>query len=166
MERFLLGVDTGGTYTDAVALSAATGEVMSAAKALTTRADLATGIGQAIAGLQRIEPGAVALVCLSTTLATNAIVEGHGGRVCLVLIGYDPELIDRFGFQRDLVVEDAVHVAGGHDIYGLWPRGWMRMPCDAWPRNAPGGWTPSPSLTISACATRSTSYGRATCWCG
>lgn len=117
MERLLLGVDTGGTYTDAAALAAASGEVVAAAKALTTPADLAVGIGQAIDGL-RVEPEAVELVCLSTTLATNAIVEGRGGRVCLVLIGYDPELIDRFGFRHDLVVEDAVHVGGGHDLHG------------------------------------------------
>jgi len=116
-------VDTGGTYTDAVALSAESGRVVASAKALTTRADLALGIGRAIAGLEGVDPGAVVLACLSTTLATNAIVEGRGGRVCLLLIGYDPELIDRFGFQRDLVVDDVVFVGGGHDIYGRPARG-------------------------------------------
>ena len=118
MHRLLLGIDTGGTYTDAVALSAKSGRVVASAKALTTRPDLARGIGQAIANLEGVDPGAVVLVCLSTTLATNAIVEGRGGRVCLLLIGYDSELIERFGFQRDLVVEDVAYVAGGHDIYG------------------------------------------------
>ncbi len=117
MRRLLLGVDTGGTYTDAIALTPESAQVVASAKALTTRADLALGIEQAIAGLA-VDPAAVALVCLSTTLATNAIVEGHGGRVCLVLLGYDPDLIDRYGFQRDLVVDDVVFVGGGHDIYG------------------------------------------------
>ena len=118
MHRYTLGVDTGGTYTDAVALSTSDGRVIASAKALTTRADLAVGIAQAIAGLESIPRHAIALVCLSSTLATNAIVEGHGGRVSLFLIGYDPELIERFGFQRDLVVDDVVHIRGGHDIYG------------------------------------------------
>ncbi len=118
MRHLLLGVDTGGTYTDAVALSAESGEVVASAKALTTRADLAVGIEAAIAGLQGIDPQAVAMVGLSTTLATNAIVEGHGGRACLLLIGYDPVLIERFGFRRDLVVDDPVHISGGHDLYG------------------------------------------------
>ncbi len=118
MHRVLLGVDTGGTYTDAVALSAGSGEVIASAKALTTRADLAIGISRAIGALEGIEPSDIALVCLSTTLATNAIVEGHGGRVCLVLIGYDRELIDAFGFRHDLVVDDVVFVDGGHDVYG------------------------------------------------
>ncbi|MDI7275445.1 MAG: hydantoinase/oxoprolinase family protein [Anaerolineae bacterium] len=118
MHRLLLGVDTGGTYTDAVALSVPGAEVVASAKALTTRADLALGIGRAVAGLEGVDPAAVVLACLSTTLATNAIVEGHGGRVCLVLIGYDPELIEVFGFRRDLVVDDVVFVEGGHDVYG------------------------------------------------
>ena len=118
MHRYILGIDTGGTYTDAVVLSAQKGEVLASAKALTTRADLAVGIAQAVQGLGSIDRTSIALTCLSTTLATNAAVEGHGGRVCLLLVGYDKELIDRFGFRRDLVTDDVVYVEGGHDIYG------------------------------------------------
>ena len=117
MRPLTLGVDTGGTYTDAVALDT-TGAVVASAKALTTRADLGVGIGEALAALHGVEPRQFGLACLSTTLATNAIVEGHGGRVCLLLIGYDPELITRFGFERDLVVDDYVFLAGGHDLAG------------------------------------------------
>ena len=86
-----LGIDTGGTYTDAALVDQATGAVLCTAKALTTRIDLSIGIGQAIdAAFQ--QPGAppptsVSLVSLSTTLATNAIVEGQGSRICLILIG-------------------------------------------------------------------------------
>jgi N-methylhydantoinase A/oxoprolinase/acetone carboxylase beta subunit len=40
-------------------------------------------------------------VALSTTLATNAIVEGRGCPVCLLLIGYDPTLIRQYGFEHD-----------------------------------------------------------------
>jgi hypothetical protein len=36
-----------------------------------------------------VAPGDVAMVSLSTTLATNALVEGQGGRVALVFIGFD-----------------------------------------------------------------------------
>jgi N-methylhydantoinase A/oxoprolinase/acetone carboxylase beta subunit len=43
----LLGVDTGGTYTDAVLIRDET-TVIASAKALTTRADLAIGVGQAV----------------------------------------------------------------------------------------------------------------------
>ena len=118
MSRLVLGIDTGGTFTDAVVLALESGQVLAQAKALTTRPDLAVGIARAIDALQGVQREDIALTCLSTTLATNAIVEGHGGRVCLLLLGYDRELIERFGFERDLVVDDVVFVDGGHDIYG------------------------------------------------
>ncbi len=124
-----LGIDTGGTYTDAVLLDHATGRVLRTAKALTTRRDLSIGIGEAIdavfgqssSGTRAgavLKPGNVGLVSLSTTLATNAIVEGQGSPICLILIGYDPDLIHQYGFERELVTDDVVYVAGGHDIHG------------------------------------------------
>jgi N-methylhydantoinase A/oxoprolinase/acetone carboxylase beta subunit len=121
-----LGIDTGGTYTDAALVDQDTGCVLGAAKALTTRHDLSIGIGQAVqAVLERSTHGAgavsaadVELVGLSTTLATNAIVEGQGGPVCLLLIGYDPSLIERYGRQKDLVTDDVVYLRGGHDAAG------------------------------------------------
>ena len=117
-----LGIDTGGTYTDAVLVDHATGEVLAAAKALTTRHDLSIGIGKAMAAVfeaeQSLSPGAVGLVALSTTLATNAIAEGQGSPVCLLLIGYDRELMEQYGFQHDLVTDDVVYLRGGHDVLG------------------------------------------------
>ena len=63
-------------------------------------------------------PEDVTLVALSTTLATNALAEGHGGAVCLLLIGYDPGLIQQWGFQHDLATDDVVYLEGGHDGLG------------------------------------------------
>ena len=90
-----LGIDTGGTYTDAVLADHATDEVLASAKALTTPQDLAVGIASALSSVlgkgqslldgRRIQPADIQLVGLSTTLATNAIVEGHGHSVCLIL---------------------------------------------------------------------------------
>ena len=122
-----LGIDTGGTYTDAVLVEHATGEVLASAKALTTRYDLSVGIGEAMAAVleasQRLPKSArlrksVDLVALSTTFATNAIAEGQGSPVCLLLIGYDLELMEQYGFQRELVTEDVVYLQGGHDVLG------------------------------------------------
>ena len=45
---YFLGVDTGGTYTDAVIVDDATDRVIGTAKSLTTRVDLALGIGRAV----------------------------------------------------------------------------------------------------------------------
>ncbi len=116
-----LGIDTGGTYTDAVLVDHDSGKVQASAKALTTRHDLSVGIGQAVAAVfdgQAMSPTEVDLVALSTTLATNAIVEGQGSPVCLLLIGYDPALIRQYGFERDLVTRDVVYLRGGHDGMG------------------------------------------------
>jgi N-methylhydantoinase A/oxoprolinase/acetone carboxylase beta subunit len=122
-----LGIDTGGTYTDAVLVEHASGKVLAGAKALTTRHDLSVGIGQAVAAAfdrraafhsRHMSPAEVNLVALSTTLATNAIVEGRGSPVCLVLIGYDPALIQQYGFERDLVTQNVVYLRGGHDGMG------------------------------------------------
>jgi len=115
-----LGIDTGGTYTDAVLVDHASGKVLAGAKALTTRHDLSIGIGQAVAAVlaQGVSSAQVGLVALSTTLATNAIVEGQGSPVCLLLIGYDPDLIRQYGFERELVTQDVVYLRGGHDEAG------------------------------------------------
>src|SRR3712207_3146395 len=97
----LIGIDTGGTYTDAVVFSEAAG-VLAKAKALTTKHDLSIGIGQAIdAAMQRASalPSDIAVVSMSTTLATNAIVEGLGDRVGLVLIGFQQADLNRAGIQ-------------------------------------------------------------------
>jgi len=81
-----LGIDAGGTYTDAVLFEFAAGRVLSKAKALTTHRNLADGIAGALAGLDASRLPRVAYTCLSTTLATNAIVEGRGQRVGLILM--------------------------------------------------------------------------------
>ena len=46
--HYLIGVDTGGTYTDAAVLDAASHKVLASAKALTTRGDLSIGVCEAI----------------------------------------------------------------------------------------------------------------------
>ena len=120
--KIALGIDTGGTYTDAALVDHTTGQVLCTAKALTTRVDLSIGIGQAIDAVFQQPgapgPGDVSLVSLSTTLATNAIVEGQGSPICLILIGYDPDLIRQYGFEDELVTDDVVYLSGGHDIHG------------------------------------------------
>ena len=75
-----IGIDTGGTYTDAVVYDFETRQILSSSKALTTRDDLSRGI---LSALDALDPALVqraGMVALSTTLATNACVEGKGGR--------------------------------------------------------------------------------------
>ncbi len=116
-----LGVDTGGTYTDAVVLDSATDMVLGKAKSLTTRQDLALGIGRAVdAALSaaQIAPQEIAMVSLSTTLATNALVEGQGGRVALVFIGFDDGDLERGGLREALGGDPVIRLAGGHSHAG------------------------------------------------
>ena len=86
-----LGIDTGGTCTDGVLIDPTTGNIISTAKTATTKTDLTIGIAACIDALKISEPAQVSLVSLSTTLATNAVVEGRGGNVGLVAIGKMPE---------------------------------------------------------------------------
>lgn len=81
-----LGIDAGGTYTDAVVYDFRTETLRCKSKALTTRWDFTIGIGEALAGLDAADLKAVQLVSVSTTLATNAIVENDGQRVGLLIM--------------------------------------------------------------------------------
>ena len=116
----LLGVDTGGTYTDTVLIEDEE-RVIAHAKALTTRHDLAAGVGDAIDAVLA-QSGAdvadIAMVSLSTTLATNALVEGQGGRVGLVFIGFSERDLARQGLEDALKGDPVIFVGGGHSHAG------------------------------------------------
>lgn len=116
-----IGFDTGGTYTDAVALEAGV-RVIASAKALTTHWDLAVGLGNAIrALLGRLPSGIrrdqITLVSVSTTLATNAVVENRFSAICTLLIGFDERMVEASGLRRGAGA--LVRIAGGHDATGI-----------------------------------------------
>jgi N-methylhydantoinase A/oxoprolinase/acetone carboxylase beta subunit len=114
----LLGIDTGGTYCDAVLYDQAAG-VEASAKALTTKHDLSLCIGEVMERvLARRSPEDVQLVSLSTTLATNAVVEGQGNPVCLILIGYDEASLQRASLAAAIGRDPLAFVTGGHGPLG------------------------------------------------
>jgi N-methylhydantoinase A/oxoprolinase/acetone carboxylase beta subunit len=118
----LLGLDTGGTYTDAVLFDPAAG-VLATAKSLTTKHDLAIGLGGAMEAVLPHMPAGhaateIALVSMSTTLATNAIVESHGAPICLILLGYDAKALERAGLKQALGNDPVVFAVGGHKPAG------------------------------------------------
>lgn len=115
-----LGVDTGGTYTDAV-LVRDEKEVIASAKSLTTRADLAIGVGKAISAVleqAKVAPDQISMASLSTTLATNALVEGQGGRVALIYIGFKDSDLEKHGLKDALKGDPALVMSGGHSHSG------------------------------------------------
>lgn len=115
-----LGVDTGGTYTDAVLIRDEE-HVIASAKSLTTRHDLAIGVGGAVRAVldtSGIAPDDIGLASLSTTLATNALVEGQGGRVALILIGFRERDLDAHGLRDALKGDPYIVLDGGHNHAG------------------------------------------------
>jgi len=109
---WILGIDTGGTYTDGVIIDPASKEIIAKSKALTTREDLTIGIRNCLANLGAAALKTLSMVSLSTTLATNTIVEGRGCEVGLIQVGSKPDGI--------LPTEHVILTPGGHDIKG-WP---------------------------------------------
>ncbi|MBU1610518.1 MAG: hydantoinase/oxoprolinase family protein, partial [Proteobacteria bacterium] len=92
----LLGIDVGGTHTDAVALTVngTRATLVASAKIKTNHADLLKSVNLALAAvLREIDPASVTQLNLSTTLSTNAIVENRTEEVGMLLVpgpGMDP----------------------------------------------------------------------------
>jgi len=84
--QYGLGIDAGGTYTDAVVFDFQTNRLKCKNKALTTKWDFTQGIQSALFGLDHDILEKVELVAVSTTLATNTMVEGEGRPVGLLLM--------------------------------------------------------------------------------
>lgn len=115
--RISLGIDTGGTYTDAVLLSEDK-SVIASAKALTTRYNLAEGIAAAIVQLPAEQLAHIGVVSLSTTLATNAVVEARGTPVLGLFAGYNDKQLERVKIPEILGAQFAHTIAGGHTAAG------------------------------------------------
>lgn len=117
--KYGLGIDTGGTYTDAVIYDFDGRAIISTAKSITVKEDLTVGINGAIDLLPSECLEQVRLVSLSTTLATNACVEGKGSRAKLILIGCDPKTVAKYGHEYGLPdAREIIILDGGHDQKG------------------------------------------------
>ena len=109
--QYSMGIDAGGTYTDSVIIRDSDGKVMDSNKALTTYPDLLAGIRNSIDGLDDKYLKDVKMVSVSTTLATNTILEKNGYPVGLILAG-DYEIPEKMNVEFYTVVK------GGHDHHG------------------------------------------------
>ena len=98
MHNFAIGIDTGGTFTDGVIFDIDNGLVIAKTKVITQRENLEVAINNCLGNLLNILEKKqnnkyildnIRMVSLSTTLATNALVEGQGADVGLILIGID-----------------------------------------------------------------------------
>ncbi len=112
-----IGIDTGGTYTDAVVYRFADKAVLASAKALTTKEDLSRGILEALGKLDPALLRQADMAALSTTLATNACVEGKGSRARLLFIGQDGETVERVGAAYGITDPQDVYPCPGSGTY-------------------------------------------------
>ncbi len=110
---YAIGIDTGGTYTDSVVVNSESGEIVATAKAPTTHYRLSDGLEASLAKVMEnsgIDPSQVKTISVSTTLATNAVVEGKGARVGLFMIGPVKAV--------KLPVVTVRYITGGHKFSG------------------------------------------------
>ena len=111
---YRLGVDVGGTFTDLLLLDSAAGRFWRH-KTPSTPADSATGILTGVAAIcadAGIEPSAVETLLHGTTVATNAVLEGKGARVGLVVTP---------GYRQVMQIARSF-VPGGLAGWIIWPK--------------------------------------------
>ena len=114
--RYGLGIDTGGTFTDAVIVDYSDYSVVAKAKSPTTHHDLSIGLFESVRKVFAscdIKPSDISLAGVSTTLATNSVLESKGGDVGLILIGWKNRTDDMTFGEKHLA-----HVRGGFDSKG------------------------------------------------
>ena len=107
-DRFHIGVDIGGTFTDTALLESATGRFWSG-KQLTTPDDPSDAVVssvEAILAEAGIRAGQIDRFLHATTLATNALIERKGARTALVTTA---------GFRDVLEIRDE----GRYDLFDL-----------------------------------------------
>ncbi len=113
MPEYIIGIDTGGTYTDAVLLGVTDNTVLATAKVPTSHHNLALSTAKSLETLLQkanIDGKQISRLALSTTLATNAVIENKGARVAAFVIGY----VKHF----KLPITATIFIKGGHSIMG------------------------------------------------
>ena len=110
--QYSLGIDAGGTFTDAVLIRDSDGMIVQKTKVLTTYPDPLGGISRAIDELDPEFIRNVKLVSVSTTLSTNTILEDTGFPVAAILVG--DYAIPEEGFPT----HNYIMVNGGHTSNG------------------------------------------------
>lgn len=156
MAHYTIGIDTGGTYTDAIVIKREQGSpknitkngiknntkknnaksgntknidnILASVKALTTHGNLSKGISDALSkALQAAVKKSnddfnvkdVSLVSLSTTLATNALVEGQGSSLGVFTLGFNDAMVERTEISKAIPDAILLNVKGGHLYTGI-----------------------------------------------
>jgi len=110
--RFGLGIDAGGTYTDAVIFDFTADKVLYKAKALTTKWKYSEGIMNAVNQLPHDYRRLIDQVSVSTTLVTNAVVESNQRPVGLLLMPNGDEVPKDLKHQPRQVIKGRLTISG------------------------------------------------------
>jgi len=115
-KRYGLGIDAGGTYTDSVIFDFEKSRVVEYGKAPTTHHNYSIGIKNSLGNLFRKLSASiideVSIVSVSTTIATNAIIENKGGLVGMLLIGFDNYNEKKLRYQPIINIKGKCSVNG------------------------------------------------------
>ena len=110
--RLGLGIDAGGTYTDAVIFDFRTREVLAKSKALTTKWKYSLGIMEAVNALPGKYRDSIDQISVSTTLVTNAIVESNQRPVGLLLMPNGRDVPGDLKYQPLKVIQGRMTIGG------------------------------------------------------
>ncbi|GKX30749.1 hydantoinase/oxoprolinase [Vallitalea longa] len=115
----VIGIDTGGTFTDSVIYDYDSEQILASSKTPTTVENLKECINNVLDKLPQEHMKDVSTVSLSTTLVTNACVEGKGAKGKLILIGSKSEEIEKYGKDYGFPSTDEIlFVEGEVDTQG------------------------------------------------
>lgn len=109
--ELLIGIDVGGTFTDAVVFSVGEGRVLDAFKLPSTPDDPATAVLSALRRIAGDEPVEGSTVCHGTTVGTNALLERKGSRVALLATRGFTDIIELRRQDRPTLYDLSVRVS-------------------------------------------------------
>lgn len=119
--KFVIGIDIGGTNADAALYDCALKQICAQGKVPTDHTDYQRTLQDLLSSMSAHFPRDlqdIVAVNLSTTLSTNAILEGKGAPVNLVLIGFEKQ--ERLISEIMDVIRPAslISIPGGHTSWG------------------------------------------------
>ena len=118
----IIGFDAGGTFTDSVIFNTETKKIISSGKALTTNFDLSQGIKESLnitlKDLPIRDKKNIKQIIVSSTLATNSLINSNGCRVGLILIGFDKSIFENQPLVDACNNGNMCLIKGGHDAEG------------------------------------------------
>lgn len=111
VHRLLLGIDVGGTFTDAVAYDRVDGSLLAALKVPSTPLDPGTAVLEALDKISASLDIQGAAVCHGTTVGTNTLLERRGARTALIATRGFKDIIELRRQARPMLYEFDIQIS-------------------------------------------------------